>query len=247
MDFSERTVIVTGASRGLGRVIATSFARAGAFVYLGFHSRADLAAETLQAIQAQGGSGKLLGFDLRNRQAVDEAVETVLREREGIDVVVNNAGLARDGLLAMLSPQEWDDVLSVNLTGTFNLCRAVVRPMMARRRGAIVNVGSVAGGHASVGQINYAASKGGVLALTRTMAAELAPYGVRVNAVVPGLIGAGITERMDRSILERKKEGIPQKRLGTPEEVAEVVLFLASDKAGYMVGQALVVDGGLTL
>ena len=228
MDFTGRTVIVTGGSRGLGRAIAVSFARAGAYVYVGFRVRADLAAETLRAVESQGGAGKTLGFDVRSRQAVDDAVESVLRERDGIDVVVNNAGVARDGLAGMMSSEEWEDGVAVNLTGGFHLGRAGVRPMMAKGRGAIVNVGSVAGGHASVGQVNYAASKGGVLALTRTLAAELAPYGVRVNAVVPGLIGAGMAERMDRRILERRKEHIPIRRLGTPEEVAKAVLFLAS-------------------
>ena len=241
MDFTGRTVIVTGGSRGLGRAIAVSFARAGAYVYVGFRVRADLAAETLRAVESQGGAGKTLGFDVRSRQAVDDAVESVLRERDGIDVVVNNAGVARDGLAGMMSSEEWEDGVAVNLTGGFHLGRAGVRPMMAKARGPVANVGSGAGGHARVGQVNYAASKGGVLALTgrwrRVGAVRRAGQCRRA-----GLIGAGMAERMDRRILERRKEHIPIRRLGTPEEVARPSCSWRP-RGRAIVGQALVVDG----
>ena len=162
-------------------------------------------------------------------------------------MVVNNAGIAADELFPVMQRESWRQVLATNLDGTFNVCRAVARPMMGKKRGAIVNVASIAGQRASVGQVNYAASKGGVLALTQSLAAELAPRGIRVNAVVPGLCSTGMAEALDRRVLEARRAHIPLGRPGTGEEIARAVLFLASDDASYIVGQALVVDGGLTL
>jgi 3-oxoacyl-[acyl-carrier protein] reductase len=186
-------------------------------------------------------------FDVREASSVDAAVQRVLERRGRIDVVVNNAGVARDELFAVMQPESWSEVLRTNLDGTFNVCRAVTRPMMANKRGAIVNVGSIAGQRASKGQVNYAASKGGVLALTTSLAAELAPKGIRVNAVVPGLCSVGMVEAVDRRVIDAKKAHIPLGRLGTADDVARVVLFLASDDSAYVVGQAIVVDGGLGL
>lgn len=245
--FENRTVLVTGGARGLGRAIAVAFAAEGAFVYVGYRSHESDAGQTLEQARAAGGSGAVLGFDTQQPAAVGAAVEQILSERGGLDALVNNAAIARDEPFALMSEEAWSEVLSVNLGGVFHCCRAVARPMMARKRGAIVNVASVAGWRASPGQSNYAASKGGVVALTQTLAAELAPRGVRVNAVVPGLLSTGMAARLDRRVLERKAAGIPLQRLGTGEEVASAVLFLASDEASYVTGHALVVDGGLSL
>jgi 3-oxoacyl-[acyl-carrier protein] reductase len=242
-----RTVVVTGASRGLGRVMAAAFGARGDFVYVGYASRQPEAEETLRLVREAGGEGAILGADAREGPAVEAAIERVVRERGGLDVLVNNAGLARDEPFALMGGEAWGEVLAVNLDGVYRFCRAALRPMLARRRGAIVNVASVAGLRASPGQANYAASKGGVLALTATLGAELAPRGVRVNAVVPGLIAAGIASRLDRRVAERVRERIPLGRFGSAEEVAKVVLFLASDDAAYVVGQAITVDGGLSL
>ncbi len=244
--FTGRTVLVTGASRGLGRAIAEAFGREGAFVYVGFRARQAEAEETLRRLREAGGDGAALAIDVRDRAAVEGAVERVVAERGAPSVVVNNAGVARDELFATMSGESWDEVLSVNLGGTFNVCRAVARPMMGRKSGAIVNVASVAGLHASPGQANYAASKGGVIALTRTLAVELAPRGIRVNAVVPGLCAAGMAARLDRRVAEQKRAAIPLGRFGAGDEIARVVLFLASDDAAYVVGQAIVADGGLS-
>jgi 3-oxoacyl-[acyl-carrier protein] reductase len=177
---------------------------------------------------------------------VEAAFERVFATRERADVLVNAAGCARDAPFALSEARDFDDTLDVNLKGAAHCSRAVVRRMLAARRGAIVNVASVAGLHASPGQTAYAASKGGLLAFSRTLAAELAPAGIRVNTVIPGFLTVGMVRALDRRLLDEKRARIPLGRLGTGEEVAEAVLFLASDSASYVVGQALVVDGGLT-
>lgn len=245
--FQDQTVFVTGASRGLGRAIAVAFARERAFVVVGYRARASDAEETLAQVKAAGGDGCIEAFDVGDASSVDAAVQRVLEKRGRLDVVVNNAGIARDELFAMMRKESWAEVLRTNLDGTFNVCRAVTRPMMANKRGAIVNVASIAGQRASTGQVNYAASKGGVLALTHSLAAELAPKGIRVNAVVPGLCNVGMVEAVDRRVIEAKKAHIPIGRLGSADEVARVVTFLASEDAAYVIGQAIVVDGGLGL
>ena len=245
--FDQKTVIVTGGSRGVGRAIALAFGAEGAFVFVGFHQRQDAAAETLEQINGAGGEGEVLPLDVRDRDVVSQAVASVVERRGSVDVLVNNAGVVRDAHLSLMEAGAWDEVLAVNLTGVFNCSRAALQPMMAQRQGVIVNIASVAGLHASPGQSNYAASKGGVVAFTRTMAAEVAARGVRVNAVALGLLSTGMAARLDHRVARRQRERIPLGRFGEAREAADVVLFLASDQASYLVGQTLVVDGGLSL
>ena len=247
MRWDGSTVLVTGASRGLGRSIAKAFACEGAFVGLGYHRFDQQAEQTLSEIQETGGSAVLIKADVSDSATIDRAIRTFLNQRDSIDVLVNNAAIVDDKPFALMSADSWSAVLQTNLGGVFNCSRAVVRAMMAKGKGAIVNVGSVAGLIASPGQANYAASKGGITALTRTLAAELAPKGIRVNTVVPGLLTEGMAQRMDRQLAEEKRSHIPLARFGTPEEVTHAVLFLASDDASYITGQQLVVDGGLSL
>ena len=247
MRWEGSTVLVTGASRGLGRTIAKAFAAEGAFVGIGYHRFDQRAEQTLSEIQDMGGGATLVKADVSDPEAVDNAIKTFLAEHDGINVLVNNAAIVDDKPFALMSADNWSSVLQTNLGGVFNCSRAVVRSMMAKSKGAIVNIGSVAGLIASPGQANYAASKGGITALTRTLAAELAPKGIRVNTVVPGLLTEGISQRMDKHLAEVRRGQIPLARFGNPEEVAHAVLFLASDDASYITGQQLVVDGGLSL
>jgi 3-oxoacyl-[acyl-carrier protein] reductase len=246
MRFEGRNILVTGASRGLGRAIATRLASEGAFVFVGYRNRLAEAEKTVELIAASGGTAAPLALDLKLPETIDAAVAKVL-ERGPLDVLVNNAAVGWDEPVAILSTSAFDEVIAVDLCGVFATCRAVARPMMARRKGVIVNVASVAGLRASPGQASYAAAKAGLVGLTKTMAVELAPFGVRVNAVAPGFLATGMALAVDRRIVERRTRGIPLGRVGTAEEAAAAVAFLASDDASYVIGHTLVVDGGLSV
>jgi 3-oxoacyl-[acyl-carrier protein] reductase len=247
MRFSGKVVVVTGGSRGLGRTLAGTFAREGAHVIVGYRSRERDAVATVEEVRAGGGTATALAFDVTDSTATAKAFDTVRADIGAVDVLVNNAGVARDNLLPMMSDDDFDQVVDVNLRGAFVCCRAVVKPMIARGEGVIVNVASVSGLRGSPGQASYSASKGGLLALTRSLAAELAPRSIRVNAVVPGYLATGMAARMDRRKLDEGIARTPLGRAGTADEVARAVLFLASPDASYIVGQALAVDGGLSL
>lgn len=245
--FENRNVLITGASQGIGRAIAEAFASEGARVGIGYRTHDAEAQKSLELVEAAGGTAVLLKFDVRDPAAVETAFGSFTGADAALDVLVNNAAVLRDQFAAFLSPAEWDDVIAVNLNGTFYCCRSAVRAMLPRRRGAIVNVASIAAVRARPGQSNYAASKGGVMSLTRTLGAELAPRGVRVNAVVPGIVNSGMGRRLDRRVADQARAIVPLARLGEAAEVAAAVLFLASDDASYIVGQSLIVDGGLAL
>jgi 3-oxoacyl-[acyl-carrier protein] reductase len=244
--FENQTVVVTGASRGLGRAIALAFAAQGAHVVIGYRARLEDAVRVKELAIEAGGAATLWACDMQDPAAIEAGLDQIIAERGAVDVLVNNAAVVQDAPFALMTQESWDDVIRVNLGGVFACCRAVARSMMAKRKGAIVNVASVAGIHASPGQTNYAASKGAILAFTRTLAAELARQGIRVNAVIPGLLSTGMVTRLDHRIAQQKKQLIPLGRFGTAEEVADVVLFLASPAAAYIIGQSIVVDGGLT-
>ncbi len=245
--FAEHVVLVTGASRGLGRAIAIELATRGARVALNYLADTQSAQDTLSAIEAKGTEGMLVQFDVSDNAAVTAGVGEIIKRWGRIDALVNNAGIAIDAPFATSSSEDLQAVLDTNLVGTIQCCRAVVRRMMGNRSGAIVNVGSVAGRHAGPGQTAYASSKGAVDAFTRALSVEVARYGIRVNAVVPGFIDAGIAARMDPQRLEAQKTRIPAGRLGTDQEVANAVAFLLSEEASYIMGHSLVVDGGLSL
>lgn len=243
--FEGRTVLVTGGSRGLGREMAIAFAREGAWVAVAYGQRASDAERALQAIRDAGGDGRTVAMDVTKPTEIQAKIDEVLKARGRIDVAVNNAGIARDAPFALMEPADWEAVLATNLSGPFHVCRALVRPMISAGAGVIINIGAPSSLRASPGQAAYAASKGGLDAFTRTLAAELAPR-VRVNAVIPGAIEAGLAARLDRRHADRIRSAIPLGRFGAAREVAAAVLFLASDEASYITGHALVVDGGLT-
>jgi 3-oxoacyl-[acyl-carrier protein] reductase len=234
-----RTALVTGGSRGLGASIAIELAREGAYVVVGYTKNEKEAAAVAE------GRGEIARIDVTDAASVDETVRRIVDTR-GIDVLVCSAGVNRDQLFAMASAKDWQEEIDVNLVGAMRSARAVARPMMAKGRGSIVFLGSIAGSRASMGQAGYSASKGGLLAFARTLAVELAPKNVRANVVVPGLIDAGMVKRMDRRQRDLRAQHIPMQRLGIADEVARAVVFFASDDSSYITGQALVVDGGLS-
>ena len=245
--FDGANVLVTGASRGLGRAFATAFAGEGASVLIGYRAREGDARQTLEEVEGAGGRGALVRIDLADTGSIQSSVASVLKDHGPLDVLVNNAAIVSDQRSVLMTGEEWDRVIQVDLTGQFHCCQAVARGMMARRRGSIVNVASIAGLRGSVGQANYSAAKGGLIALTRTLALELVAHGVRVNALVPGLIATGMAERSPGYVMEEGVKRVPLGRAGQADEVARAALFLASDDASYVIGQALVVDGGMTV
>jgi 3-oxoacyl-[acyl-carrier protein] reductase len=244
--FDGKTAIVTGAARGIGRVIAEHLAADGADVAV-CDLRAEWLDDTAAAVEAAGRRAERVAVDVSAAAAVESAVDQVMQAFGRIDILVNNAGITRDKLLARMSEEDWDAVIAVNLKGTFLFTKAVARPMMKQRAGAIVSVASIIGLIGNAGQCNYAASKAGVIALTKSAARELASRNIRVNAVAPGFIETRMTEVLSEDVRARMLEAVPMKRLGQPTDVADAVTFLASDAASYMTGQVLTVSGGMVM
>lgn len=244
-DLSGQVAVVTGASRGIGQTIATTLGRCGAKVAC-IARNAEKLAEVVKAITDAGGEAEAFPCDVSDVASVDGVVEQIVEKWEKVDILVNNAGITQDTLLLRMSDEQWEQVIDINLNGTFYFTRAVARNMLSQRYGRIVNLTSVAGLRGNSGQANYSASKAGIIGFTQTVARELGSRKITVNAVAPGIIDTEMTSVLPSQLVdEMVKKRIPARRMGTAEDVANAVLFLASPAAGYINGTVLSVDGGL--
>ena len=241
-----QVAVVTGAGRGLGKAIALRFAAEGADIVCLSRTEANAAAAAA-AVKECGRQAWAIAADVADSDSVGQAVKDILAAVPQVDILVNNAGVTRDGLLMRMSESDWDQVLTTNLKGAFLLTKAFTRPMMKRRKGCMINVGSVIGLTGNAGQVNYAASKAGLIGMTKSVARELASRNITANVIAPGFIRTDMTAQLDEAQHEAILGGIPLGRMGEPEDVAQVALFLAGPGGRYMTGQVLTVDGGMVM
>ena len=242
-----KVAVVTGASRGIGKAIACRLAQQGALVVINYNGSQARAEEVKTEIEANGGKAVLEQCDVANYEACEAFVQKVIKEQGSLDILVNNAGITKDGLLARMSEADFEAVLDTNLKGTFHTMRFAARQMLKQRSGRIINLASVVGVTGNAGQANYAASKAGIIGLTKSAAREMASRGITVNAVAPGFIETDMTAVLPEKVKEASVAQIPLGHFGKPEDVAQAVAFLASEAAGYITGQVLHVDGGMVM
>lgn len=247
MTLDGKVALVTGGSRGIGKAIALALASAGADVAINYAGNITAAEEVADEVTAMGRKAILVQGDVANTVVAMEIVEKVVTELGKIDILINNAGITRDGLLVRMKEEDWDAVLSTNLKGVFNCTKAAVKHMMKQRAGKIVNISSVVGVMGNASQANYAAAKAGCIGFTKSVAKEVASRGINVNAVAPGFISTDMTQVLPEKVVEGMLTGIPLKRAGEPKDVANAVLFLVSEEAAYITGQTLHVDGGMVM
>lgn len=242
-----KIALVTGAGRGIGRAIAIAFAEEGAEVIINYNGSEQRAKEVKQTIEENGGKASIYKCNVSDFVACEAMIKDIVKEYGHLDILVNNAGITKDGLIMKMKEEDFDSVLNVNLKGTFNTIRHSARQMLKQRSGKIINISSVSGILGNVGQANYAASKAGVIGLTKTMARELGSRGITVNAIAPGFVDTEMTEVLSEEIRENACKQIILGRFGKPEDIANTAVFLASDKADYITGQVISVDGGMNV
>lgn len=242
-----KVALVTGAGRGIGRQIALTLAAQNAFVIVNYNGSKDKAEETVSEIKAAGGDAVSYKCNVSDFEECQQMITAIIKEYKHIDILVNNAGITRDGLIMKMSEDDYDAVLDTNLKGTFNTIRHMSRYFLKQKSGRIINISSVSGLLGNAGQANYSASKAGVIGLTKAVARELASRGITVNAVAPGFVDTDMTDALSDSAKENLISQIPLGRTGKPQDIANAVLFLASDAAGYITGQVLSVDGGMAI
>lgn len=242
-----KLALVTGGSRGIGRAIVLALAKAGANVIINYAGNEEKALEVLDSVKELGSDGEIVKADVGKAQEVDTMIKNIIKEYKKIDILVNNAGIVRDNLIMRMKDEEWQKVLETNLTGAFNCIRSVTRPMMKQRAGKIINISSVVGLSGNISQANYSAAKAGLIGLTKSTARELASRNINVNAVAPGYIITEMTDQLSDNVKDEILMSIPLKRLGNPEDVAQLVLFLAGPSTDYITGQVISVDGGMRI
>lgn len=242
-----KIALVTGAGRGIGAAAAKKLAENGAYVYVNYNGSESKAREVVAQIAQNGGAAEAIQCDVSDFGACKEMIDAVIKKSGRLDILVNNAGITKDGLLMKMSEEDYDNVLDINLKGTFNTIRHASRYLLKQRSGKIVNLASVSGVLGNAGQANYSASKAGVIGLTKSVARELAPRGVNVNAIAPGYVETEMTAALPENVREQMIGQIPLKRAASPEEIADAVLFLASGQSDYITGQVLSVDGGMSM
>ncbi|MBO5487709.1 MAG: 3-oxoacyl-[acyl-carrier-protein] reductase [Eubacterium sp.] len=247
MLLEDKIAVVTGAGRGIGKGIALAMAREGAMVVVNYNGSKERAEEVVAEIEKNGGKAVAIQCNVSDFEQAKEFYANVVKEYGRIDILVNNAGITRDNLIMKMSEEEFSDVIQTNLAGTFNGIKFVTRPMMKQRAGRIINIASVSGVTGNMGQANYSASKAGVIGLTKAVAKELASRNITVNAVAPGFIATEMTEKLSEAVREEAVKTIPLGEFGKVEDIAEAVVFLASDRARYITGQVLCVDGGIAM
>ncbi len=245
MSLTGKTALVTGGSRGIGRAVCLRLAQLGAKVYINYVRRPEAAMQTKAMIEKNGGVAEVIGFDIADSIKVQECIKQIITEEGSLDILVNNAGITRDGLIARMKESDWDDVLGTNLKGAFLCSKAASRIMMKKRWGRIINITSVVGFSGNGGQSNYAAAKAGLVGLAKSLAREYATRGITVNCVAPGYIQTDMTEGLGEEVKEKVQSEIPMGDLGTVEDIAAAVAFLAGDDARYVTGQTIHVNGGL--
>ena len=245
-NLTDKVAIVTGASRGIGEAIAIQLSSCGAKIIL-IARNSDQLVAVKETIISNGGIAESMAGDVSNLNSISEIVTNTIDKWGRIDILVNNAGIARDNIIMRMKEDDWDSVMNINLKGCFNGIKSVARPMIKNKAGRIINITSVIGQIGNAGQSNYAASKAGIMGLTKSMAKELGSRNITVNAVAPGYITTDMTNELNDEVKEQLKSSIPLGRLGTPDDVANLVCFLASDEAGYITGQTFNVDGGMVM